>query len=479
MMCGATARFPFARDAGAALALLLAFACSPRPPASAEKAPVEGLSCEERQADLVRFVAALPERSLTTSLSVELPRAVLGRVPGAGSVLEIGTGHVAFNEHRSSGGLPERVAHAREWLQAWRSTTVPDGAARPTLYIAAAADVDVRTVRAFLRAVPTGVDLRLLVRTQSLPATASARPEASELAARLLAEPDISARRTLARQGYSSFASCSALDAAVKTADSAPASERWPDLRAAVAEALPRCACDELDTASLKLLLSAEQRAGTLSFGALPASFLRDERCGASMPLRSMAKLVKQIEAFDSEFSGQWQKDILEFDEVVTDDRLLVYFCDALPGETLASLQRARAELFVRAAPNGACQPWQFEPLAPGAPMGTWRRTNRAAVPLAFHYRQAAEEIRLLGPVADPKSRPTDTANWACDATYRLIGVDADSIAVEDAGHWFIERAACAKAPPTEAGFSGCVAALASGARASSDGDGTDGEADP
>ncbi|HEX9621896.1 MAG TPA: hypothetical protein VF989_17240 [Polyangiaceae bacterium] len=471
MTSGAFAPPLRALSTGVWLSLLPPLACSSRPPASAENAPADPLTCEERQADLVRFVAALPERALATSLSVELPRGELGRIPGTGAVLEIGTSHVALNEHRTSGGtLVERAARAHEWIAAWRQSTGTGDAERPTLYLAAAADVDVRTVRAFLRAVPADIDLRLLVRAEALPAVDGASTQAQELAARLLTEPDAAARRALARQGYASFSSCSALAAAVESVETAPAGERWLRLRTALGDALPRCACDELDAGSLKSLLSAEQRAGTLSLGALPASFLRDERCGASMPLRSMAKLVKQVEAFDREFSGQWQKDALEFDDVVTDERLLVYFCDALPGETLASLQRARAQLFVRVAEGGACQAWQFEPLSPGAPMGTWRRADGEA--LAFHYRQAAEELRLFGPVADAQSRPTDAGPWACDDTYRLVGVDAHSIAVKG-GRWFMDAATCAKAAAADVGFAGCVGALARGVT-ESDGEGTD-----
>jgi hypothetical protein len=104
------------------------------------------------------------------------------------------------------------------------------------------------------------------------------------------------------------------------------------------------------------------------------------------MPLRSLARLLEQIEEFDAEFAGRYGDDAIRFETVVTNDRLLVQFCDALPGETLAALEKSRRTVWMRLA-SGACEGFTFEPLSPGAPMGTLRRTQPAsAAPLAFHY---------------------------------------------------------------------------------------------
>jgi hypothetical protein len=225
--------------------------------------------------------------------------------------------------------------------------------------------------------------------------------------------------------------------------------------------AAPGCRCSDLDTESLQQIASAERRAGAAGLGYLPASFLRDERCGASMPRRALKKLVQQIEAFDAEFSGAFQKDALTFEEVLKDERLLNYFCNALPGETLAAQQRARATLYWRFPGTTACQAWRFEPLAPGAPMGTWRRVPApGAPPLAFHYWQAAEEIKLFGPVPDgAESKPTDERDWQCKQNYRLTAVDERSIQT-DTGHWFLDEASC-RAAPEEPSAATCVSTLA------------------
>jgi hypothetical protein len=162
------------------------------------------------------------------------------------------------------------------------------------------------------------------------------------------------------------------------------------------------------------------------------------------MPLRSMRKLIKQVEQFDAEFAGSWQKDALAFGDVVTDARLLVYFCSALPGETLAQKERDRATLYLRAPGSTTCEAWKFEPLAPGAPMGTWRRATAPSRPAAaFHYWQAAEEIRVFGPVdAASPSKPTDQRDWACEQTHRLTGIDDHYIQL-DSGRWYFDDAAC------------------------------------
>jgi hypothetical protein len=209
----------------------------------------------------------------------------------------------------------------------------------------------------------------------------------------------------------------------------------------------------------MKQLLLAEQRAGAATLAAVPLGFLRDERCGASMPLRSIGKLLKQIENFDQEFAGDWQKDELAFEQVLTSERLVSYFCNALPGETLAALAKARATLYWKVPGAEACEPWRFEPLSPGAPMGTWRRvasSSNSRNQLAFHYWQAAEEVRLFGPIAsDPPSKPTDHRDWACDQQQRLVSVDARSIELEH-GRWFFSEAGCKSSQAESDTLTGC-----------------------
>jgi hypothetical protein len=179
------------------------------------------------------------------------------------------------------------------------------------------------------------------------------------------------------------------------------------------------------------------------------------------MPLRSVQKLLGQFEGFDAEFSGNFREDALAFEKVLTNERLLVYFCDALPGETLLALQRARATLYWKTGDR--CAAWRFEPIAPGSPLGTWRRAQEGEGDLAVHYRQAAEQSRVFGPViAAPPSRPTDSADWACDQTFVLKGIDGRSIQLEG-GRWFYDEATCRKADTGSAVPPGCVATLASG----------------
>ena len=406
--------------------------------------------CTERTRDLTAFVAALPERSVAVPARVELAMSTLGGVPGTGSVLEV-TPKAAALDERAMGGndLDARVRALRERLGA---------ETRGVLYVAASADVEVRTLRAYFAAIPEAVELRLLVR--SPPPSAATLPgegsqAARELAARVLLEPDASARRELAEQGYASLADCSPLKDAVAGLSRLEGPQRWPALKAALGAALPACDCHKLDTAGLRWLVSAEQRAGAAALAWLPLSFLRDERCDASMPLRSMQKLVRQMEEFDAEFAGGWQKDALRFDQVMNDERLGVQFCDALPGETLAAKQRSRAPLYFRIAGGAGCEALRFEPREPGSPLGVLRAGAGSKV--LFHYSQAAEEIRIFGP-ADPSTRtlPEPGSAFTCDQTFRLVGVDKDSIELEQ-GRLFFTSAACERAPAAVL-RGGCVA---------------------
>jgi hypothetical protein len=206
----------------------------------------------------------------------------------------------------------------------------------------------------------------------------------------------------------------------------------------------------------------AEQRAGAAAVGALPFDFIRDERCGATFGLTPVQKIVQDIEAFDAEFAGKQGPDSLDFEQVVTNERLLNYLCQALPGETLASLQRVRHTFYWKVRGIEQCQPWQFEPLAPGSPMGTWRRMTPGSPPLAVYYWQGAEEIRLYGPITDNGMKPTDDRTWTCNQDFHMRSIDAQSIELET-GRWFCSAEACAAAKEDQAAFPGCIAALAGG----------------
>lgn len=454
--------------------------CQSRPAARA--ATETPAVCQERQQRLVGFLGQLPDTTLSTTLRVELPESTLGAVPGSGPVLEISEEGLGLDGQWTSDPSPRDAAAAERrlkrvsaWVDGWQSRSassvtsrtqsagVPARSQRPSLYVAAAQDIDVRTLRSYLGVIPESVDVKLLLRTRAFAKEARAGSKdadrAHAIAVELLSESDPVRRRTLAAEGYARATQCDAVPRAVASADARPAAERWPTLRAALLEVLPRCHCGDLDTDALQQVLAAEQRAGAATLGWIPLSFLRDPRCGASMPLRSVGKLVRQIEAFDAEFSGGWQGDALRFEEVLGAERLTEYFCNALPGETLAAQQRASATLYWRVPGSDACQGWRFEPLSPGAPMGTWRRVDAdAKEPLAFHYWQAAEEIRVFGPAAD--SKPTDQRPWRCDENYRLTSVDRSSIGLEK-GRWYFDAATCRAAPADAAQLAGCVAALA------------------
>ncbi len=341
---------------------------------------------------------------------------------------------------------------------AWpeRAKTLP---ASGVIYVAAAADVTIETLRKAVVPLPKGAKLELLVRVHaaSLPAALDTPPEAQTLATRILTERDPAAQQSLAERGYAEFSNCPALGAAVTAAAKSPPNTRWPALHAELSRALPACSCNSFDAGALRAIVTAEQRAGTASLGALPLDFVRDERCEASMGLRSVQRLLGQMERFDADYAGKITDDAVRFDQVITNDRLLVEFCDALPGETLATLERKKATLYWRVAGSPECEAWTFAPLAPGAPMGTVRRAAGPHAPAAaFHYWQAAEEISVFGPaIAEPPSKPTDQREWACRASYKFTGIDGDSVALEN-GLWFFDEASC-RAANDAAAPGGCA----------------------
>jgi hypothetical protein len=422
--------------AGAAFFLLLSPACRERSGRSAD-APRSPEACEHEKSELQRFLQALPKETLMTELGA-LPESTVGAPPEDGPVLEV-------SEHTFR--IDGRAVASAEL----GSLTAP------TVYVAAAPETTIGRIRAVVAALPRTTALSLLVRMRGEKGATARVSGASEHARTsvesVLSERDPRVRREKLRESYAELSSCAALAEVFARADQAPERGRWQLLRDGALAALPSCSCDSLSSASLRALFAADRRAGMASLAALPLSFVRDERCNASMPLRSVSRLLEQIEKFDEEYAGKWQDDTLRFDQVITNDRVLVQFCDALPGETLAALARAKRSVFFRARDREGCDSWSFEPLAPGAPMGTLRRTTGNTT---FHYWQAAEEISVFGPLLPgAPSKPTDEREWPCKTTYKLTGIDADAIALED-GRWFFTEAACRAAPPSTA-VGGCA----------------------
>jgi hypothetical protein len=432
---------PFTPTLPAALAALTALAACQTQPASSAGANDTPQACEARKQSLVELLGRLPAQSLGTDFRTEIPGSTLGAAPGAGPVLEV------TETARFLDGEPLDDAG---WSA--RAKTFASGT---TVYVAAAPDVTIRALRAAVLPLPSHANLKLLVRVRSpaaLPAEQGTPARAQELATSVLTERNAKTRVATAERGYTEFARCPALASGVATAGRTHANARWPALRAELARAVPECACDSFDAGALRALVTAEYRAGTASLGAVPLGFVRDERCEASMGLRSVKRLLEQMERFDADYAGKISDDAVRFEEIITSDRLLVEFCDALPGETLATLQRKKATLYWRVAGSNECQAWTFAPLAPGAPMGTWKRAASAAAPAtAYHYWQAAEEISVFGPVtSDPPSKPTDQKTWECRFSYKLTGIDEDSIALEN-GRWFFSEAKCRAASETAA----------------------------
>lgn len=311
--------------------------------------------------------------------------------------------------------------------------------------------------------IPRKYDVHLVFQSPAPERARAAGEQGPSFADQLLSERDLTTRHTLAREAYVRHARCPALLAAVDAAPAGNPNERWPALREGLRRTLPGCQCTELDTDELREVIQAEQRAGAAAVGAMPFEFMRDERCGASLGLTPLQKVVQDIESFDEEFSGAYGRDSLDFQQVVTNERLLNYLCQALPGETLAALSRARRTFYWKIEGQPACQPWQLEPLAPGSPMGTWRRKPaEGSQDLAVYYWQGAEEVRLYGPITDPQSKPTDEREWTCNQNFKMRGIDSVSIELER-GRWFFDATACENARAEDAAFPGCVAALAGG----------------
>lgn len=434
--------------------------CQPRASGPATAPSPE--ACRRGRASLLELLESLPDKGLGLRGRADLPVASLGGVIGAGRVLDITVDALSLDGQAVSGDSPAaRLRMLGQDLAAdAKPTPESPGVPRPLLYVAAPGALDVRTLRQHLAVIPRDYDVQLVFQAPAPDRAAlGADARASE---RLLSEPDLPTRHGLARDAYREHARCEPVQKAVDGVGAGDPEQRWPALRAALLEALPRCECDALDTEPLRELLLAEQRAGAAVVGSVPIDFMRDERCGASFGLSPVQKVMDEITAFDEQFSGQYAHESVDFAQVVTNERLLSYMCPALPGETLAALSRTRHTLYWKVRGVDQCQAWRLEPLEPGSNMGTWRRQGSEGSPLAVHYWQGAEEIRLFGPVQGPASKPTDEHTWACEQEFEMRGIDPSSIELES-GRWFFDRAACQRASDGDAAFPGCIQALAGG----------------
>ncbi len=432
------------------LSLLLAAtaACS----STKSPADLSGPECEAQKTRLLDLNAGLPDESTTTPVHVALPTAGLLGTIGQGPVLELAESGALLDGQALPGDSVESIAVAL--AQALK------GREQETLYVAAAFDLDMTLLYRFLQGVPKRQTLKLVFTSASADVAPPNDDVTYEQAVRVFNEASPSKREQLAEQAFEAYSSCNALNDAVHQVHGTPLAERWRRLKPKVQQSLAQCECGELNAPALEFLLVAEQRANSGTMGALSANFLRDPRCAATMPLATTQQLLKEIEKFEEEFSGEWEEDALRFEKVVTEERLFNYLCVALPGETLAFLEKEYAELYWKVPGKSECQTWRFEPQSRGAPMGTWRRVsqNSSEPELAFHYRQAAEELRLFGP-ATAATSATMSGPWTCDQDLHMKGATPESIVLEQGG-WFLSKAECDKAPASAA-LKGCAAELA------------------
>lgn len=430
--------------------LLFTTACS-----NAAARYATGPSCEERQTQLVNVLQSLPDQTLNSPLTIPLPTATLAGAFGKGPVLEVHEARLWFEGKEVSGKTLDERASSLATLFA--STT----AAKSNLYIAASANVDMRTLQAYLAVVPETYELRLsFARPAAGPEPTSTTEAADEEAAedsvyaeKLLTERDPTARREIAKAGYQEYSECEAVDRAAAAQAQTPDAARWPALKRAMIEAVPRCACSDINPDGLRNLLVAEQRAGNVALGSMPAAFLKDTRCKASMPLRTVQQVLGDVENFEAEFSGSWDETGVKFEEVVTNERLLNYLCSAMPGELFESVSADFATVYVKTAKAPQCRGYRLEPVARGAVFGTFRAvissTGVATAPAAsstdtsYHYRLGGNDLRVFGPLPTTESRATDEGPWACNKDLKLTDSDAVSIAVEGGGRFYFTAAAC------------------------------------
>ena len=446
--------------AGALGGVALSLACQDKaaaPPASA----TDVASCETLVPRWIDRLKSAPDVTASTRTRADLPVASLAGVIGEGPWVEARPDALLLDGEPLPGETDaQRLAALKTKLGAG-----PDGeelppptAKRPPLYLSLAAMTDVRTVRSYLRAIPRSLDVQLVFQAPPADQLASPAPELQHLPT----EADPAARKALARAAYGRATRCEPMLDALSNVTATDPPARWVGLRSALIETLPACDCRDVDAHAMRDLLLVERRGGALALGSLPLDFLRDERCGASLGLAPIQEVIKDIQVFDEKYSTSQQGDELVFESALTEPKLVEYICQALPGETLAALQRERRTFFWRVPGSSQCQAWRFEPREPGSPMGIWRQqAPSGAAPLAVHYVQGAEEITLSGPVTAERAEPAGEQTWACTQDFRMRGVDHDSIELE-VGRWYFDAAACEGASPETAEFPGCISSLAS-----------------
>lgn len=443
---------PAARSAFATAALMI---CSCQDAA----APSDGRTCEQRRDQLLDVLSKTPEHGLAASIDVGLPSASLPGSFGEGAIVEL-SGEVLMHD----GALVAGATFEQRILEL--STRLAGSPSKAPVYVAAASDTTVDRIYELLAAVPAHREARLVFAAP--PAPIESNPDeqdaaSREVATRVLAERDAKRRTAMADAAYAEYASCDSVRAAVASARGLGVEERWPRLRASMLDAIPRCACDDLEADALRHLLVAEQRAGSVALGSAPASYLSQARCAAALTRKTVQQLLDDVGEFDAEFAGNWKEDALVFDEVATSERLLVYLCVALPDETLAWLLRRKGRLYFKAPGQSACQGWQLRPLQPGSPLGTWQRDPAAGPPLAVYYRLGPGDVRLFGPATESTHPSSKEGPWPCDEDVPLVDVDETSLGVQSGARWFFDEASCRSAPAARHGFSGCVANLAAG----------------
>jgi hypothetical protein len=405
-----------------------------------------GPSCEERQRQLVSVLESLPDQTLNSPVRVPLPTATLAGHFGKGPVFELGEDAVLFDGQRLPGQTQEERIAALARLAARSAPSVP-------VYVATSPATDVRTLQAYLSALAPAYDLRLVFSRPATPEALAVEPTEDETdtayADQLLLERDPAVRRRIAAEGYQAYSDCEAVDAAATAHQSAPEGTRWAGLKRAMIAAVPQCKCSDIDPDGLRSLLVAEQRAGNVAVGSMPAGFLRDVRCRASMPLRTVQQVLGDVESFEAEFSGNWDDSGVRFEEVVTNERLLNYLCTAMPGELFESISAEFATVYLKHTKATGCQAYRLEPVARGAVFGTFRAAQTATSNPApsFHYRLGGNDLRVYGPLSNAESRPTDEGPWSCNKDLKLSSADAHFIEVEGGGRLYFDEQSCEAAP--------------------------------
>jgi hypothetical protein len=425
--------------------LLFTFACTK------DAKYANGPTCEERQTQLIATLKTLPDLVIAGPSNVALPQSTLAGAFGQGNLLELNEPTVVFNGATLAGATQDqRVAALRA-----ATLSLPIAASSHPTYVAASATTDISSLQAYLTALPDSFDVRLTFVRPPTHVDAAESGGSSEYADKLLLEPNPQARRQVAMQGYDEYSDCIGLDAAVKSLENEPEATRFAKLKAELQRTVPLCQCSDIDPDGLRLLVAAEQRAGNVALGSSPGNFLRDVRCRASMPLRSVQQVLTDVERFEDEFSGSWDSTGLTFDQVVTNDRLLNYLCNAMPGELFESVSSDLASLFVRTTKAPECREFRLEPVARGAVFGSLRAVDDPTQ--SFHYRLGGNELRLFGPLPTTDSRPSDSGPWTCDKEHKLSVAESDYLQVESGGRLYFTRQACEQSEAHEAALTTCA----------------------